>query len=58
MIYNTCLDCTKRYRGCHSKCNDYKLYKEHLDRIKKKKELEQIVPTHSKSRGRSKVYER
>ena len=50
MAQNTCLNCTKRYKGCHSFCEDYKLYKGYLDRIRKKKELEQIVPTHSKRR--------
>jgi len=58
MNFKSCLDCTERHINCHSKCLDYKLYKEYLDRIKKKKEKEQIVPSHSKRRGRGKYYER
>ena len=56
MKYNTCLNCEKRHYNCHTDCKDYNLYKKHLEEMKKKKEMEQIVPTHSRRRKR--VYER
>ena len=34
-----CLDCEKRYLGCHSNCSDYKQYKEKLAFIKEQKEI-------------------
>lgn len=39
--YNSCLNCTKRNLQCHSICEDYKRYKEELEKykiLKKQKE--------------------
>ena len=30
-----CKDCTERYVGCHSTCENYKLFREELDARKK-----------------------
>lgn len=35
MLTSCCQNCTKRYVGCHSKCEDYKQYK--IENEKKKK---------------------
>lgn len=32
-----CKDCERRYVGCHSQCEDYKQYREQLDRINKQR---------------------
>ena len=48
--YSDCLNCTKRYVGCHINCTSYKLFRERLDKIKEAKKQSQIVPTHKKSR--------
>ena len=29
-----CLDCNKRYAGCHSKCENYKMFREKLEKDK------------------------
>lgn len=31
MIINPCKDCPRRYLGCHSKCKDYKEFRQALD---------------------------
>ena len=36
-IRSTCLDCKKRYLGCHSECEEYKAYRAKVDNLKKKK---------------------
>lgn len=35
-----CLECKYREIRCHSKCNSYKRYKEHLNKIKKNRNEE------------------
>lgn len=30
-IENPCKDCTRRYSGCHSNCEDYKKFRQALD---------------------------
>lgn len=31
---NACMDCTRRTLGCHSRCEEYKAYREKMDRIR------------------------
>jgi hypothetical protein len=43
-----CIDCTKRYVGCHSKCEDYLKFRRELDekneaRIKAKQEEDRYI---------------
>ena len=38
---SSCLDCKNRYPGCHSTCENYKNYKEKLEKIKENKRLTQ-----------------
>lgn len=35
--YNPCKDCGRRYAGCHSNCEEYKMYKTKNNFIKKKR---------------------
>lgn len=41
MNKNCCLNCSKRFIGCHCICDRYGEYKEYLEHIKKKRKLEQ-----------------
>ena len=34
MADNSCLDCKRRYPGCHDRCSEYKTFKELLDKRK------------------------
>lgn len=38
-----CMTCKHRELGCHGKCDDYKAYKEELDRIKKLKDKDEEI---------------
>lgn len=42
-----CKDCSERYPGCHSKCKEYKAFREALDAraeaIRKCKQIEQLA---------------
>lgn len=38
-VENKCYGCQKRKLGCHSKCEDYKKYKEYLEKIRAKERL-------------------
>lgn len=40
--YNSCLNCNHRHLGCHGTCEDYKKYKEELERIKQNKKLARL----------------
>jgi citrate lyase synthetase len=47
-VHNSCLGCTDRYVGCHSKCEKYKTYKEEMTKLedivnKKKKKYSGYV---------------
>lgn len=33
-VNNPCKDCTKREIGCHDRCDDYKAFKDEMNRIK------------------------
>ena len=35
-VQNKCYGCQKRQVGCHSKCEDYKKYKEYLEKVNAK----------------------
>jgi len=37
---NTCKDCTKRYPGCHDKCDSYKKFKDEIALIRSKRTME------------------
>ena len=39
----TCKDCKDRFVGCHSKCEDYKKYREKIEEINKLKRYDSIV---------------
>lgn len=38
-VHNKCYGCQKRKLGCHSNCDDYKKYKEYLEKIKQKERV-------------------
>lgn len=42
LLKNKCYGCKERYSGCHSSCNDYKLFTEELDKIKREKRKNDI----------------
>ena len=52
MKYSTCLNCEKRYYGCHSNCEDYKLFRADLDKIKQNKLAERDLHTVYRKKGR------
>ena len=40
MSFAPCKDCTKRELGCHDRCDDYKLFKAELERVRKNRDDE------------------
>ena len=61
MIKLECKDCTKRYVGCHSVCENYNAWKkEHDELVKKQRKImsnEYISFTHNSNRKRRKRHE-
>ena len=43
MLKAHCKDCTKRYPGCHDKCDDYQSCRKKYNEAKKKKQEAQQV---------------
>jgi len=39
MMKNPCKDCPNRYPGCHSKCEQYKAWKQEWDKLKEKERI-------------------
>ena len=39
IVENKCYKCERRKLGCHSICEDYKKYKEYLEKIRAKERL-------------------
>lgn len=33
-VHSPCLDCERRFVGCHSTCEDYKAFRDKLDKAK------------------------
>lgn len=55
MADNSCYDCKKRYPGCHSRCSEYKAFRETLLKRKGKydTEYEQYTDSLLKKRGQA-----
>ena len=53
-----CKNCEKRHEHCHSKCAEYKAFKEERERIKRKRWLDALVPygCYSSSQKKTKTY--
>ena len=41
--YDSCLNCTKRYVGCHNDWENYKKYKKELEKIKQNRKLDKLI---------------
>ena len=53
-----CRNCEKRNEHCHSKCEEYKGYKQERERLKKKDYMDNLVSTakfHRKRKQNSRV---
>ncbi len=47
-----CKDCEKRDEHCHSKCKEYKEFKNERERLKKKQWLDELSPNHQRKQKR------
>ena len=55
MIKSPCLNCEKRYPGCHSKCEDYIAFRKGMDE-RNKKAREDLAFTHPETYGEYAIY--
>lgn len=40
---NNCKDCTKRFIGCHSTCEDYKEFGQKLETVRNREKADSLV---------------
>lgn len=53
---NSCMDCTKRYIGCHSECKEYKQFVEKNKAVSRARFLESMERRGSKNFEKNMIY--